>query len=160
MSELRELRATLTRAQDELNAATARLDALESGDPSTTALTPRAHDRQRRNLIVVGALSSIATAMLFGLGVVVFATKPAPAPPPVAVVVEAPTPPAPVIPPPLPVVVATIDPPPPVVAAPPEPRLPHRPAVPSEPPKAPEPHAEPNKPIGVTMRRVDKSDVF
>jgi hypothetical protein len=149
MTELGELRASLARAQNELNEANERLDALEAGEPSATALTPRAVERQRRNLIAVGLLSSLGTAVLLGLGVLVFSTKPAPVTvavaPPVVTDSAAPTTPAtPSLPPP-PMMVATPEPPPPPVVTPPEPpRPPVRVArtTPTEPARTrPEPDA-------------------
>lgn len=122
LGELRELRASLARAQRELESAHERLESLErSDDPNVTVLTPRAQDKQRRKLIAVGVFSSLGTAaliaLLFGVGsltrepstpvAVVTAAKPEepkrepPPPTPPTIVAEPTPPPAPVPPPPV-----------------------------------------------------------
>jgi hypothetical protein len=122
MSDLGQLRASLARAQRELDAAHERLDALETSRNATkTALVPRVMDRQRRQLILVGACSSAATAILLGLGALVFSKPTAPPPPPV---LAAPLPPAPItpdIPPPPPPESVAVPEPPPVAPEPPRP---------------------------------------
>jgi hypothetical protein len=125
MSDLGHLRASLARAQRELDAAHERLDALESSQsgPTKTALVPRVIERQRRQLILVGACSSAATAILLGLGALVFSKPPpAPAPPPIVASPLPPAPTAPEIPPPPPLAsIAVPEPPPVVVMDPPRP---------------------------------------
>lgn len=119
MSELGELRASLARAQRELEAANDRLDALE-GARGATVLTPRVVERQRRRLIVVGAFSSIGTAVLLGLGALVLSPKAPPAVTPPVAVTPPPPPPLVTAAPPS-ESVAIVPEPPPVVAEPPRP---------------------------------------
>ena len=145
MSELEELRASLARAQRELDVASDRLEALEGRQsPTATVLTPRGVDRHRRKLIVVGALSSLGTAALIGLGALLFSTKPPPTP-----VVAPPSPPAPTVTPPTVTLAEPERLPPPVVVTPPEPpRPPPRvarvnPSEPLTPGRAREPSADP-----------------